>query len=1360
MNEINIILDSNIELDESLLTIKNDKKILFNKLNTKLNILNLESSLKNNDNLIDYKLLDIIYLDNYVEFLTELDLINFDKSTDFENEVIKKLDTSANNNNIFSKKIIIKKILDFFNPIIDEKDRLDSIHKLDKKKIIIDKSQITLNYKISSKYINKKISTLDLKNYIIPILNHFNILGIYNDKLHYNVPYKLNEFSLELNNTFNKISTYNTNIFIKSLKYSNKALFSLESVNINDLIKLYKYILIQFELYTNNKDIIINKKQNLNTYIINNDIDKDNDEFITLFNKNTEMQSSSKKNIDIDKCNLFLTHKIGKHFSNNIYNSFNNDDLLNLYENIYLYSLDNDKIQNIIKNILNQKEYQKEYQKNLLILENKILLNNKLEYIAKKKFPNLFNINSPENLFNKFNNFDVNKIPKKIKEVIILDLKKNEDYIKNHLYNKCKHKNVLKTFYTANNKYQSFHELLKFIKKDNGKDGDIYKCNICSYNLICPHIVDYYILFFNKNIQNKNDDYVHLKILNKYMSKAPIDMIYYCKSCGEELGKSYDIEQNVEFKDNVRQNTLEYSDDTSSMIKNNVSYIVYTYISFKDIDFKINKQQIITYIIDTISLYINNIEKKLRKGKNYDNDTIQNLINFNIIIFTYACIIFIMNKNISLVFNKSNKSKKFDNIIVQKKTELTSTSGSGKRSKKINGGKAMNRIKENFREAYDLIINTNYLLLSKLDYNKNSEIIKNILVKSYTFINESNELELDAKKGNNLELVYNSSIYKYYFNVKNVYPIVQDKNNDKHGIKRKNIGIMLSFPDVYKASLKKVKYEDYPNILGKIEIDKKPAYLFENIDIPKFSNFANLGNIENMDKINSFSEYKYYSFLLFIYFIKNRLYELPIYEFIELGNDIKNLENIYIDKIKININDDFKKYSDIMSIYIKKSLLLKQYEQTLIKNNIDYNQYPYSNNKLNNSRYFYHKDTKLNKYICKKDGKLHNYNLYIYKLDDKEYIINNKDTDKNFTVITNKKTKFVDYQCSKCQLRKNSINNEYDNKDVLNIINDKNDIIIFYNIYRYKCPVSDFHIFEKNTCTICKMTSDDILTNNINIFNKFKKNYKDYLTSLSSIQNNKINDIIIKNKELLNLDILNNYKTSISSNNTKITEFIDYIDKTNIEELFIFISKLSNINIKYFKILGLTEGQNYSEIELTEPSYEKIDNRFIKISNYIRSLSIYSNLLINLNKITKYYDYDFLEIVINIKTLDITAQIILNNDINLLDIFNFIKMTKTDNKYIIEFGLKILFNKIKEIYILNEKLENKLSIYLEFIINRIFKYDELFTNFNYAELKHMFAENAPNYVNYEHDGENDDDVDDNDLFSYSNVDVEFGDVDD
>ena len=128
MNEINIILDSNIELDDSLVTIKNDKKILFNKLNTTLNILNLDSSLKNNDNLIDFKLLDIIYLDNFIEFLSELDLTNFDKSDNINDDIKKKSD----NNSIFSKKVIIKKLLDFFNPIIDDNYKINSLHKLKK----------------------------------------------------------------------------------------------------------------------------------------------------------------------------------------------------------------------------------------------------------------------------------------------------------------------------------------------------------------------------------------------------------------------------------------------------------------------------------------------------------------------------------------------------------------------------------------------------------------------------------------------------------------------------------------------------------------------------------------------------------------------------------------------------------------------------------------------------------------------------------------------------------------------------------------------------------------------------------------------------------------------------------------------------------------------------------------------------------------------------------------------------------------------------------------------------------------------------------------------------------------------------
>ena len=208
------------------------------------------------------------------------------------------------------------------------------------------------------------------------------------------------------------------------------------------------------------------------------------------------------------------------------------------------------------------------------------------------------------------------------------------------------------------------------------------------------------------------------------------------------------------------------------------------------------------------------------------------------------------------------------------------------------------------------------------------------------------------------------------------------------------------------------------------------------------------------------------------------------------------------------------------------------------------------------------------------------------------------------------------------------------------------------------------------------------------------------------------------------------------------------------------MEKKLNIPVKYFKILGLTEGINYSEIELVEPSYSTIDNRFIKISNYIRTLSIYSNLLINIDKLTKYYDYEFLELINDIKLLNINNKLKLNNSINLIEMFNYIKISNNDNTYIINFGLKILFNKLKEISVLNENLNNVLNKFLDFVIKRIFTSDELFTNYNYAELKQMFSENTSEYNNLYNDNDDEQDDDDMDLFEYTNVDIEFGDVDD
>ena len=128
-----------------------------------------------------------------------------------------------------------------------------------------------------------------------------------------------------------------------------------------------------------------------------------------------ELIDNTNETKEISIYNNFLNNKIGNYLTkekasiNNIYNSFNNDGLLFLYEKIKLYSLDNDIVKHTIQNIIDHKKNVIEYNNNLKILDNKILINNKLEHAAKNKFPNLFNPNSKENLFNKFNKFDINK---------------------------------------------------------------------------------------------------------------------------------------------------------------------------------------------------------------------------------------------------------------------------------------------------------------------------------------------------------------------------------------------------------------------------------------------------------------------------------------------------------------------------------------------------------------------------------------------------------------------------------------------------------------------------------------------------------------------------------------------------------------------------------------------------------------------------------------------------------------------------------------------------------------------------------------------------------------------------------------
>ncbi len=1291
MNEINIILNTNIEeFDSNIL--KNDKQILFESLNRDLHL--VHDKYKND--LKSYKLLDYIYMDDFLEFYNDL--------------YINKM-----NETMLSKKVILKKLFEFSYPIID----INNIFKGNQtnkynNSFIVDKDKFTLNYPIDSKYI---ISNSQ-KEYIIPPLNNFNVKGIFNkNKLYYNVPYKYNQFSIEINNVLKYSSKFT--IYNKKLNYLNGTIKDINKLEVNDLISLYDCTINRFKLIYNNKEI--------NKLYIDSVSSNDTDKASIFISKNID------SNIEI--YNTFLKNKISKSFNNNTYYSFYNDNLLNLYEDILIYTLDNKKIKNKIDYIKNYNVNTYNYNIKLKDLDNDKFIFSKLEYITKNKFPNLFNVNSKECIFNNFNKFDIKKVPKKIKDVVLLELKKNTDYVKNYLYNKCIHKNIINQFYSSNNNYELFMNLSKFIDTKSPKN-EMYKCNTCSFNLICPHEHEYYSMLFSKKFNNSEESpmkdktyIIHQKILNKYMTYAPVDMIYYCKICGEELGKSSDIEQNII---NYDQPISFLSQDNDEITKVIIS-IVYPYVKFIDINIKLNKYQIVSYIYNIIRLYIDNIEKKIRKNKSNTNEKIKDIIDFNIIIFTYATLVFLINNNTYIDFVIPFKK----NIIIKK------------------GSKANDRLKEKFKIAYDLIIKTNYQLLQKLEYFNKTEIIKEILVKSYSIVSTTTDvLDIKYKTDDNFDLINTSSIYNYYYNIINLYPLISKISSSAQNKNRRHMSYYLNFKDEFISNNKKIKFEDYKTILNKISINKNPEYIFDSFIIPKFGIDKSISDdIANIKEINNFNEYKYYSMLLFNYYIKQKYFE----------------HTMHIDDI----------------LYNKIVDLIKNYELKLIKININYNQYPYSKNKLNNERYFYKQNINLNPYICKITGKKHIYSLYVYseaKSSDsthaKEFILNRKELSKNVERIKN--SNFIDYKCIKCNKNKKDLINDFNNKNIEELISNKNDITNFYNIYKYKCPTSDYHDFKGKTnnmqCISCKIYFNDILNNNIDIFNKYIKEYKEYINLLIIEKNNSINKYIKEQINIKNINPINEYKiesaTFLNKSegpeykllNISIDNYIKQLNEISIDSLISELSALSKINIKYFYILGATEGYDFEKIEDMEIKYDFIDNRFIKISNNIRTINIYYNLLINKNKLDKYHDIEFMDIIQNIKNKNLDKLEL--NKINLNAIFNYIKISNysnnklENNKYIIIFGLKILYSFILNINKINKKeLNGSLNEFIIFIINKIFKTDELYTNYDYSQLKQMFIESAPNYIDFGNN-DNNNDEDEVELFEYNDIDVEFGDTHD
>jgi len=1345
MTEINIILDTNFE-ELSETTLKNDKELFYEVLNQDFDIYTLNNYSK-------YKipfnqvLNDLLFNDNYLDY--EKDLYNIET--------------------INIKKLILKKILIFFNPII--KNIVDV-----KKSSIVDKLAVNLNYPIDGKILSKE---KHLTNQRFAPNTYFLMNGVYNSakNIKSNLPFKLDNFKY-IHQLILKLfhSIDNFKIKISNLNYNNLSTFDISKVDDNALKELY---LIYLNFYLSNLN---------NSILINSNIGKiDNIETYTLSYKDqSKLTDVNYSKNYITAFNKFLSFKINDYFNNHSYYAFQSNDLLNLYEEILVYSIDKESTKNKINNLLLMKENLKEYNNNKKIIDSYNLKYIQLETLTRKRFPNLFNPNSKEVLFYKHKQFNLNDLPKKYKDIILIDYKKLQNYTNQNINNKCKHKDLIKELNSTNNKYPIVQELNKLIQGNPDNNTEYYKCILCSYNLICPHILEYYnLLFSKKEFKMDNDFSIRQHLINKYMTNAKINMIYYCKVCGEELGKSLDLEQNIEYQDKVKLNTSEYTDETLEMVRNNTMHIVYSYIVFTSLNINISKKYLINYIFTSILTNINLIEKSLRKAKLYTDDEIKNLLDFNSIIFIYASLIFIMTKYpfISFIQNsKSSYSGKGDiiigsrspnNIIIPKKVEIKSNKD------------LLNLIKLRFKEAYDIIISTNNILLYKLKYNKQQEKIKELLIKTYSIVAKNDQMTLSEKteKLSNSNLLKNSSIYNYYYLIKSIYPLKSISDSIS------SLPINTFDSKLYNSENTKFNINDYDKILNVSNINSNKI---DNL----FSNFTSsiideklINKVLQNNKINDYNEYKIISFNLFYFHIKNELYNLPIYENILLEQDNSLsytkfiLNNVYLDKLKSD------KIIDPLNTYIKLSQLIKLYEIELINKNIQYNLYPFSLIKLNNSRYFYKKDIHLNIYFCSNDGYPHNFSIYVFIDEKKNKIeINKKQLDNNIDNIS--KLQFLDYKCSKCKNEKNSlITSKVSNDNIIKLINDNNDKEGFFNLYINMCPITlknkitqqdemQFHKFNytnddyKNiTCELCNIKYTELLDKKNDIYLKYSKEYEDYKSKKQNSINNQLYNIKnkfdsqyqtnIKNVYIANLNNLN-ILSNISSN-----DIIKVINDINYDTILVNFSKqftnINNekINIIFLQKLGLTEGYEYNEKQLN-----KIDNtynllRINKLLSYFRTMLIYYNLLKYNKKLTTHHDLDFLNLINKIQEnnqlKNKIEKFLPDIKYNISNLLIALKL-QYDDEYITKFLIKLILQFILDLEIINQsKLETGLNMFIQFIFSKILKFDELFTNFNYAQLKQMFNEdkfdmNITYQENEEYENEDDDD-----LFGYNDLNIQFED---
>jgi len=425
-----------------------------------------------------------------------------------------------------------------------------------------------------------------------------------------------------------------------------------------------------------------------------------------------------------------------------------------------------------------------------------------------------------------------------------------------------------------------------------------------------------------------------------------------------------------------------------------------------------------------------------------------------------------------------------------------------------------------------------------------STYIQSEFINAYKEISNKPPVILKTDMENNVA-TFIFTIDPFYNYARTVFKLINKKKS--YTINEEFNAIMgRPIKEIIKTAKQNAKNPAYADIINKrfgsvvnvVSID----YFLKQREFNLYSSVITIENADAiLDKFISQSDYKLYYYASYIMMYKYT--------------------------VDIHSEDDYIKYLDILTQF-------KQIEKQMLESLFIYYIKPSYNIVYTKNSHIKIPKIDITE-LYDENGQKHIWNVYYY--------------DGEIGNIYTKKGTLTDVGCSICGITKNSIY-KLNVEETWKSVNIITDVTALFTYYKTRCPISDLHNWNNNTCTKCEIT-----TNMMKIIGLNKLN----------------NDIISYYSKFLPKFIQGKRKTLDS---LTVSDEVLHVSKRVIDWEFDYsyivrIAKLANINPNVIEAIGLTEQRKYADVEhgiYLQGKNIEINNVYSAYSELIFLMKLYS----------------------------------------------------------------------------------------------------------------------------------------------------------